>query len=107
MPPKLRRGAGPRAEDPTSVSPLSGSEVSPFLPGDASPVDDPISALRRDLEVQNTMHREDTADLRTATVAMSQLLWHMASVPPAAPVPQQPDLVARMQALLNETALAD
>ena len=97
MPPTLR----PRAVGPPSVSPLSGSDGPTSPPGDASPDDNPLSALRRDLEVQHALHREDTTDLRATTVPMSQLLRHMAGSTPAVPVYPQYELIAHLLGVLN------
>ena len=84
MPPKARRDAGPRAVASPSASLHSSEPESPFLPGDASPDEDPISALRRDLDVQQALHRVDNAELRAATLLLTQLLTQRAAPPPVA-----------------------
>ena len=105
MPPKARRDAGPRPAASPSVSPHSSGHDSTILPGDASPDDDPISALRRDLDVQHALHREDTADLRAATLLMSQLLQRKAAPPP--PASPHTAVFAQLLQTLNATATAE
>ena len=104
MPPRARRDAGLRPATSPSVSPHSSGHDSTILPGDASPDDNPISALRRDLDMQHALHRDDNAELRAATLLMSQLLTQWAAPPPAAP---NNAVFAEMLQALNTTALAE
>ena len=104
MPPTTRSEAGPRPAASPSASPHSSGHDSTFLPGDASPDDDPISALRRNLDIQNAMHREDTADLHAATLLMSQLLTQWAAPPPASP---HTAVFTELLQALNTTAAAE
>ena len=68
MPPKARLAAVPRAVASPSASLHSSRHDSPILPGDASPDDNPFSALRRDFDLQYALHRADNAELREATL---------------------------------------
>ena len=107
MPPKTRSEAGPRPAASPSASPRSSGDCSHSLPGDASPDDNLVSALRRDLALQHAAHREEAAELRLAVVAMNRLMQSMAVLPQAAPVIAPTDVLAALMSRMHETSLAD
>ena len=106
MSPKTRSEAEPRPAASPSASPHSSGHDSLTLPGDTSPDDDPVSALRQDFTAQHASLREDAAELRAAVLAMTHLMRTMAVVPPAAPPVAPVDVLATLLAQLQESSLA-
>ena len=106
MPPKARRDAGPRAVASPSASLHSSEPDSPTLPGDASPDDNPVLAIRQDFTDQHASLRGDAAELRAAVLAMSNLLITLAVRPPAAPPIANADVLVNLLTQLQASTLA-